>query len=109
MGKVLLSMFPSDGGVRSTGPGVVKTAESVVQDPEWSALNRQSLGVAHVLGKCSVLVARSSVALFTSVVCVHRVLVVLNVTLRPSLARVSFPLSFAPFSLPRYYAVAQLV
>ena len=47
---------------------MVKTAEAVVQDPEGSALNRQSLGVAQVLGKCSALVARSSVALFTSVV-----------------------------------------
>ena len=87
---------------------MVKTAESVVQDPEWSALIYQSLGVARGLGKCSVLFARSSVALFTSVVSVLECLSFRSNAQALSRSRVA-PSWFASLSRPRYYAVAQLV
>ena len=60
--------------------------------------------LASVLRELLGVASRYSLLLFV----VHRVLVVLEVTLRPSLARVSFPLLFAPVGLPRNYAVAQL-
>ena len=55
--------------------GSLQTAESVVQDPEWSALNFQPLGVVQVLGKCSVLVLGVASCYSLQFVCT-RVLVV---------------------------------
>ena len=60
MGRVLLSRFPSDGGVRSTGPGVVSLEPLVVQDVATKFLASVQRGSL-----------RSSVVPFTSVVVVH--------------------------------------